>query len=53
MAKMTQQALEIRNSRLEDAMQEHGRDTVMAWADDPVKVRILNALAQIEADDRN
>lgn len=51
MARMTKKAIEIRGRVLADAVERYGQETVEAWADDPAKVRILNALAQLEADE--
>ncbi len=35
---------------LDQAVEIHGRETVLSWADDKVKVSILNTLAQMRAD---
>ncbi len=47
---LTPRAYELRGDMLEQAAEIHGRKTVLSWADDKVKVSIINTLAQMRAD---
>ncbi len=47
---LTARAYELRGHMLDQAAKIHGRKTVLSWADDKVKVSILNTLAQMRAD---
>lgn len=47
---MTQEAIAIRSHMLRRWGYEVGRETLKEWAADPVKVRIINAMAQMTAD---
>lgn len=49
---MTQEAIAIRSHMLRQWGYEVGRETIKEWANDPVKVRIINVMAQMTADDR-
>ena len=48
--KLNARALEIRNASLLAASEKYGRAEVMSWANDPAKVRLVNALAAIQAE---
>ena len=50
MRTLTPRAYELRGDMLEQAVKNHGRKTVLSWADDEVKVSIINTLAQMRAD---
>lgn len=52
MTQMTQEAIAIRSHMLRKWGYEFGHQTVKDWSDDPVKVRIINAMAQMTADER-
>lgn len=41
---------ELRGRMLEDACKKYGRKNVSKWADDPVKVKIVNAMAMMMYD---
>jgi hypothetical protein len=49
--KLNARALEIRNASLLAASEKYGRAEVMSWADDPLKVKLVNAMACIQAED--
>ena len=49
--KLNARALEIRNASLLAASEKYGHAEVLGWAGDPLKVRLVNALAAIEAED--
>ena len=48
--KMTPRAIELRRAYLAEAVKRHGRKKIEQWADDPIKVGIINAMMQIQAD---
>lgn len=47
---LTPRAYELRGDMLDQAAKIHGRKTVLGWANDKVKVSIINTLAQMRAD---
>lgn len=49
--RLNARALEIRNASLLAASEKYGRAQVLSWANDPAKVRLINALAAIQAED--
>jgi hypothetical protein len=49
--KLNARALEIRNASLLAASEKYGRAEVLSWADDPLKVKLINAMACIQAED--
>lgn len=51
MVQMTARAIEIRAKMLESLTEKYGLDTVRAWASDPAKASVINAMAQVTADD--
>lgn len=51
MTQMTAQAIQVRAKILEEMVEKYGLDTVKSWASDPAKASVINAMAQITADD--